>query len=370
MPKIAIDVRPLQDGSRFRGIGMMIRHMLPFFAQYPEVVLLAAETGPVFDNLGIPVITFPVPFGLSITNTSSAFGKALAVFLRDHDVTLVHFMAQYLVPSGLGFPFTVLVHDLFNRHRCVNSAKDEKEVQQLGMRLAPAKAWMAVSEFTKQEMVSRLGLDADLISIVNPAMPTSLMGLAPDESVFLAKKIKKPYILSVGDFEARKNQSGMIEAFLQMNDRLGRAYQYVACIGQGTMVPLPIRLQLLLKNRFNEFRFLNHVTPTELVALYQNASALSFISKAEGFGLPLLEGLYFGIPVVTSSATSLPEVGQDAAAYADPYSVDDMATTLAEVVTDQSWVVSHQAAATKVLAGFSFEKAVRETMTSLLKTLP
>ncbi len=347
-----LDVRPLQDASRFRGIGTALRLYLKAHSQTPGLTLLAIKGGPEFENFGLPILWFSPPRAAA---TSVTYGKVLSVFLRSHHGGHLHFFAQYLVPESFDFPHSATIHDLFTPYRGKNPKKDAALVAAMKSRFVHATELVAISEFVKQELVTRLDLNPARIRVDYPKF--SWEGFSdhplPEDAGLLAHcGIRGPYVLSVGDFEARKNQSGMIAAFLKMNDRMERKYTYVACIGKGVMVPPGLWIKLRASGRWKEFVFLNYIDHVQIRALYRNAALLSFVSKAEGFGLPVLEGLASGVPVLTSTTTSLPEVGQDAVAYANPESIDEMAAQMEKVLSTPTWVADHAEAARRVLTGF------------------
>jgi len=348
---IAIDVRCLQDASRFRGIGAVIRQLLPFFKDDPLFVLFATQKGPDFDAFGMNVLYFDGPSG------------ALPDFLKDNGVTHFHFMAQYNVPENFLFPHTITVHDLFTRYSGKNNKKDAQLVAQMRPRLALAKAWFVISEFVKKDLIERLQFSEASIFVIPPGVPDAIKNATPDFSIISDKKINLPFVLAIGDFEPRKNMLAMIAAFLRFNQ--DKNTLFVACIGKGTMVPLPLLVRLWLTGRLKEFRFVNYLEVPKMAALYRQAKALCFVSKAEGFGLPVLEALQVNLPVLTSTKTSLPEVGQDAVMYADPDSVEDISKQLREILTHPI-----QNDAGPILAQFTFEKMAAQMKAQFFVLIP
>ncbi|MDE3087958.1 MAG: glycosyltransferase family 4 protein [Chloroflexota bacterium] len=146
----------------------------------------------------------------------------------------------------------------------------------------------------------------------------------------------KPYILTVGTIQPRKNYARLIEAFAKLiaNYRLQIAdLQLVIAGGKGWMFDEIFRTieRLGLRDRV---MFTDYVPDDDLPALYALAALLAFPSLYEGFGLPIAEAMACGTPVVSSNASSLPEVGGDAALYFDPRDVDAMADALHRVLTD------------------------------------
>ncbi len=316
---IALDCRPLQDASRYRGIGNVVRHLIPELARLiPNLILLTITEDPKIDNFSVPVLDIP--------RKKMAH---LASFLTQHNVTHIHFTAQYNVPSNFTLSHTITVHDLFTRYRGKNEAKDLAIRLKMKAHLSHANALFAISDFTKNELIETFQFAPDYIHVIYPGAPTHLDTVITNVRPH-PEQIPSPYILSIGDFEARKNQNNMIKAVIKLNASKTEKVHYVACIGKGTTVPLPLRWQILRAKQSAYFHFLNFVSDVQLAALYQHTALFCFISKAEGFGLPLLEAMRFNIPILTSNTSSLPELGQDAVAYANPTNITHICHQMAQ----------------------------------------
>src|SRR5207253_820484 len=104
------------------------------------------------------------------------------------------------------------------------------------------------------------------------------------------------------------------------------------------------------------------LTDKELVALYKNAQVYVFPSFSEGFGLPLLEAMACGCPVVSSDRTSLPEVGGEAAIYFDPENIDDMVVKISKVLNDQKLRKELISKGDKRVKEFSWQKMAEQTL--------
>jgi glycosyltransferase involved in cell wall biosynthesis len=137
-----------------------------------------------------------------------------------------------------------------------------------------------------------------------------------------------PYLLHVGNTKAHKNISRLIEAFAQANIDTPI---HLILTGKCT---LPLT-QLIKKYRLeNRVIFSGNLSEKELVEYYRGALALTFPSLYEGFGLPPLEAMACGTPVLTSNITSLPETVGDAAVLIDPYNIDSIKTGIEQITQD------------------------------------
>jgi glycosyltransferase involved in cell wall biosynthesis len=166
-----------------------------------------------------------------------------------------------------------------------------------------AAAVVAVSEFTKHEVVELLGVPEDHVRVVPNGVDATF---GPDGA-----RAEGNYVLTVGTLEPRKNLDRVVEAA----GRAGRELRIVGARGWGG-VDVPGSL--------------GRVSDTELAALYRGAACVVYASLYEGFGLPVLEAMACGAPVVTSAGTVMEEVAGGAAVLVDPTDVDAIAAGIAE----------------------------------------
>ena len=189
-----------------------------------------------------------------------------------------------------------------------------------------ASAILCVSQFTESELVSRLGVDARKMTVTP-------LGLDNDWPVAAAPQVEadgSPYLLYVGNVKPNKNLSLLLKAFAAVRNRMPHRLVLAGKIrGFSSGDEAVIRQASAMGDRV---RFAGEVSDAELCRLYAGASALVLPSLYEGFGLPVLEAMQLGCPVLASTAGSLPEVGGDAAFYFDPHSVEDLAERLLETL--------------------------------------
>ncbi len=168
----------------------------------------------------------------------------------------------------------------------------------------------------------------------------------------------KPYLLSVSTIQPRKNYARLIEAFAQI---ASSELQLVVAGGKGWMYEQVFqtveRLGLQERVLFPQF-----VSDDDLPALYAGATLFVYPSLYEGFGLPVAEAMACGAPVVSSNASSLPEVGGDAVLYFDPRDVDAMVEIICRALSDESLRRDLRARGFAQAKKFSWEKAARELM--------
>jgi glycosyltransferase involved in cell wall biosynthesis len=173
----------------------------------------------------------------------------------------------------------------------------------------------------------------------------------------------KPYVLAVGTLEPRKNLERLISAWSSL-DANARAGHVLALVGPVGWDAAPI----LAAARDQGAQLLGRVREEELRALYAGASAFAYPSLYEGFGLPVLEAMAAGAPVLTSNVSSLPEVAGDAALLVDPTDVTAIATGLSRLLSDPALAESLRARGRARAAEFSWERTARETL-ALLRSI-
>jgi glycosyltransferase involved in cell wall biosynthesis len=232
-----------------------------------------------------------------------------------------------------------------------------------------AGAIIAVSEATKRDLVRLYGLPPERITVVHEAAAPHFAPPAPGhvEQVRARYHLPGRYLLRVGTLEPRKNLERLLDV-LQDLRRSDPAMRLVIVGSKGWLYEgFFRRLEELALG--DAVQLTGYVPDEDLPALYGGATLLVEPSHYEGFGLPLLEAMACGTPVVCSNTSSLPEVGGDAARTFDPADVDAMAEGIRAVWRDAALREAMRQTGLARAAQFSWERAARETMavyTSLL----
>jgi glycosyltransferase involved in cell wall biosynthesis len=232
-----------------------------------------------------------------------------------------------------------------------------------------ADALITVSESSKRDIVSYYGLDPDKITVIYEAASPEFRPADKDALAAVRRKYGLPesYAIHVGTIEPRKNLTRLVEA-LQLLREDGVVVPLVVVGSRGWLYDgLFRRVEEL--DAGQEVLFPGYVPTVDLPAVYGAARLAVVPSVYEGFGLPVLEAMACGIPVVSSGVSSLPEVGGEAACYFDPLDVDEMAAVIRRVWTDADLQVEMRARGLVQAAKFSWERAAQETMTVYERTL-
>jgi glycosyltransferase involved in cell wall biosynthesis len=146
--------------------------------------------------------------------------------------------------------------------------------------------------------------------------------------------LKHPLVLGVGTMEPRKNHMGLIKAFYQAQQKKGGPAMLAIAGGQGWLYEETKQLVEELKLE-KKVRFLGRVSELELITLYSMADVFAFPSFAEGFGIPLIEAMACGAPVITSNLSAMPEVAGDAALLIDPHNTSELATAITTLLGNE-----------------------------------
>ncbi|PSR17065.1 mannosyltransferase [filamentous cyanobacterium CCP3] len=192
-----------------------------------------------------------------------------------------------------------------------------------------------------------------------PPGATTVIPLAYDNGHYRFLDLpRQPYFLYVGSHYTYKNLGRLIQAFAQT--KLPDFKLLIAGVPDPRYTPF-LQAQVREMKLDNCVQFLSYVPYSELPRLINQAIALVFPSLWEGFGLPVLEAMACGTPVITSRVSSLPEVAGDAALLIDPYSIDELAEAMVSVASDNSLWARLQGAGLTRAKAFSWEKTGRQT---------
>jgi len=232
----------------------------------------------------------------------------------------------------------ITIHDLTFIHLPETHYPAERMRMKVMTRLAVPRAdhILTISEFTKQDIVESYGVGADRITVApNAADPEVFRPLAPGEGDLFRRRtgLQAPYLLWVGIMQPRKNVATLVEAFARLGEH-GRADHHLVLVGRlGWMYDDVFEL-IRRYGLEGVVRHFGEVGPEELARFYGTATALVVPSRWESFGIPILEAMNCGCPVVCSSAAAMPEVYGDAALPFDPNDPDELAAQLGRLLDD------------------------------------
>ncbi|QJE00898.1 glycosyltransferase family 4 protein [Massilia forsythiae] len=221
-------------------------------------------------------------------------------------------------------PTVLTVHDLTHLHYYGRAKRTYYNafIKALLSRVAHI---VTVSDFTRHELLQWSGLPEEKVTMISNAVSPAFNHEGPSMG------LPFPYILYAGNRRSYKNVEGLIKSF-GMSKLAAQGY-VLALTGNPSADLQQLAKQLKLEEHIHYFGF---VSDKELPTLYRSAHALAFVSLYEGFGLPILEAMASGVPVVTSNLSSMPEVAGNAAVLVDPHDLTSIAAGLIEVSEDEA----------------------------------
>jgi glycosyltransferase involved in cell wall biosynthesis len=358
--RIAIDARKLHDF----GIGTYIRNLVTQLARIDgdtEYVLLcrehdcaiAAELGPNFHAVAEKALPYSVSEQVRVP-----------MRLRREQVDLFH-APHYVLPPLIQCRSVVTIHD------CIHLMFPQYLPGRIAHAYARASIWAAtrrsdrivtVSETSKNDILRCFpDVPADKIVVIYNAIDDRF-GIEPGEEqvarVRERYQLDDQYVLYVGNIKPHKNLERLIAAFARLR-REGFDHLKLLIIGDEISKHPSLRRAVHRDKLHKHVRFLGFVPFETLSVLYRLAGVFVFPSLYEGFGLPPVEAMACGTPVVTSNVSSLPEVVGDAALLVDPYDPDSIAEGMCRVLTDDALRATLRARGLRQARQYSWEQSVR-----------
>lgn len=287
--------------------------------------------------------------------------------IHEAKLDLVHY-PHINAPLLATTPFVVTIHDLNYSHLSMArpglKSQLKYTLKAAGyaatlQKLKRARAVITVSEYSKGEIVKELGVDPRKITVTYEGADPAGFG-KPDRGALKRFGVTKPYFLYVGSAYPYKNLIKLIEAFGLVSHR-GGDYQLVLAGDHERFGPA-LQARAAELDLEGKVLFPGRVSDAELAALYEGALAYTFVSVAEGFGLPGLEAMAAGVPVLAARATSLPEVYAGAALYVDPTDPDTIAIGLERIASDEELRTDLIQKGRERLKQFSWRKMAEQTL--------
>lgn len=302
-----------------------------------------------------------IPLGNFLSRNFLTIPSALQSLQPDlfHGVYWSRFFAQPV-------PTVLMVHDLsfvsfpqgFHAHERWVYANLVRQCAKAARHL------LTVSEFSKSELITHWGLPPEKISVTYDGLDACY---APAKSGDHSPA-DPPYLLYVGNLHPRKNLVRLLKAFVKVKQSSSIPHR-LRIVGQAAWMAGEVFREVRESGFANEVDFTGYVSYEELTGLYQRAALCLYPSLYEGFGLPVLEAMACGCPVVCSNTTSLPEVAGEACLLVDPESVDAIAQAMKQVLQDVGLRNRMRDLGPKQAARFTWEACAQATIEAYMKAL-
>jgi glycosyltransferase involved in cell wall biosynthesis len=367
--KIAIDIRRMREF----GVGTYIRNLVRTLSridQQDRFFLIGPpakvqEIGALPDNFeNVPAVA---------PERSFEGYREFRMALKRLNCDLVHVPNLFSLPRFLPCPYVMTVHDMLehmSHERPKTGFWGAWQLQMTRRVLGGAARIFAVSNFTRTEIEKLFEIPSCRIEVVYNAIDERFLrghaSAAERELIEQRYQVNYPFLLYTGRVSPHKNVVRMIEAFSALKAELEKDQAYpdlkLIIIGDDLSGNPDLRRTVVRSGVQNDVRFLGFIPIEVLRIFYDSAKIFVFPSLYEGFGLPPLEAMAHGTPVVTSNVTSLPEVVGNAAVLVNPENVFEIMRALHRVLMDQTLRERMKERAYKQVTKFSWESSVRRVL--------
>ena len=277
------------------------------------------------------------------------------LFVPGHVLPLVNAKHSVVVVYDVGHRFFPRAHGVFEWLYVEWAVRRHVRI---------ASRLLTISEASKRDLVRLYRADPRRIDVAYPAVESRFVP-APAEHVERARRrygLGEGYVLHLGTIKPRKNLPRLVHAFAQADLPPGTQ---LALGGMTTFGGAALETAIRQTGLGDRVKRLAYVPDEDLPALYSGAAAVAIVSLYEGFGMPALEALACGAPLVASNRGSLPEIVGDAATIVDPLDVASIAAGLSQLLNDDTWSSQLRAAGPPRAAAFTWGAAARVTRAAL-----
>ena len=364
--RIALDIRRLYEF----GLATYIRNVVRTLGRLDSVnEYFLVGNAARFEQLG----TLPENFHfLPLKNPEGAFATYIEMqrVVNAHTVDLIHVPNTSWRPLVTRAPYVITVHDLLDymyRARTNNGMRRAIHTYMTKRMMHRAARIFAVSKFTKRDVARYFDIEPGKIEVVYNALDESFQrGHSSREEQEMVRgryQVDSPFLLYTGRISPHKNVARIIEAFSALKASLAKEALYpdlkLIVIGDEVSKNPDIRRAVVRSGMQHDVRFLGYVPIDVLRIFFDMAKVFVFPSLYEGFGLPPLEAMAHGTPVVASNTSALPEVVGNAALLVNPENVFEISRALHRMLTDQPLRDRLKAAGIEQAKRFSWDTSVR-----------
>ena len=376
--KIAIDALPIM--SQKTGIGYYTHHLISQFvtiapdddfylcdvlfeSPFCTIVKLGNDLSNAYQFIRISKVPFPF-----VTFTRFLFfiqqkliGKAPKIEEMD-----IFFGPNYRGIFKESMRTVITIHDMVHKYfpETIGGENLKYLTNKLPNIAKKAHCVITDSESTKNDIIKLLNVPEEKVKVIYLGVDGVFKPLIDTKALASVKKrygLPEKFILFLGTIEPRKNIQGLMKAYAKLCEETSFNHDLVLA---GDIQWKSGGLKNLIKDlRFvDRVRFIGYVDETDLANLYNLADIFVYPSFYEGFGLPIIEAMACGVPVVTSNTSSLPEIAGNAAVLIDPHSIDDLAQGIKRVLSDNELRQNLIRSGLERAKLFTWEKCAREIM--------
>jgi len=358
-PRIGIDFHVFDgkyQGSRTHLIEILTRVVrsasdIDFYIFLDNINTLITQY-PIFTSKNVKLIQMPY------TNSVKRLCYVLPILQKEYSLDLLH--SQYIMPIPSLSPSVVTIHDILFESHPQYFKHFFRYRSQLLVKLSAKRSShiFTVSEFCKNELVTRYQIEPKKITVIYNGVDRTKFYPGTSEIEIVEKRGLKSegYILSVGRLEPRKNYDNLFAAYAA----LGLWAPPLVIIGQRDF-GYQNALDLISKLNIN-VKIIEDISDNELPAIYRHAKLFVYPSYAEGFGIPPLEAMASGVPVICSNTTAIPEVTGDAAYTVNPSYPQQITKAMHEILSNMSLQLNMSQAGLAQANKYTWEVAADATL--------
>jgi len=361
--RIALDLRTATD--HFPGIGRYAKNlagaMVPLLGEADQVLFICQPGQSILpksrESTGERVLVAEVP--------SSPFSLsqqwAVPAVLRRYGASLYHSL-YYLMPYGPRVPTVVTIYDLIPLRMPYHVPPPTRILFRVFVKMALRTAChvVVISEATRRDLLARYRLPGERVTVIPLAVDPAFRPQPREVVRALCARFDLPdrYVLYVGSNKPHKNLVRLVEAWVRMQPR---SFPLVIA-GYWSDAHPEVGRRIEELGLGSAVRLVGPVREEDLPALYSGALLFAFPSEYEGFGLPVLEAMACGVPVVAANVSSLPEVAGDAALFVDPRDLDALAQGMDDLVGNEGLRKHLAEKGLERAREFSWERCAEQTL--------
>ncbi|HEY3104567.1 MAG TPA: glycosyltransferase family 1 protein [Pyrinomonadaceae bacterium] len=290
----------------------------------------------------------------------------LSAELRKNPVDVLH--VQYTAPPFAPCPVVATIHDLSFEHLPETFNRRSRTQLRVTVRRTARNAAqiLTLSEFSRRDIIETYKIDPECVSVTPAAAPSHFSAVTDETElrrIRLTYGIKRDYILALGSIQPRKNLVRLINAYAALrNNRTGLTLPQLVLAGKRGWLEAETIRAAKQSDACKDILFVGYVSEIDLPALYSGALCFAYPSYFEGFGLPVVEAMLCGTPVIAGNRTSLPEVVGSAGVLVDPFDETAIAEGLAELIENPDYRAQLRVKGLERAKTFSWKTTARLTL--------
>ncbi|HUV05898.1 MAG TPA: glycosyltransferase family 1 protein [Armatimonadota bacterium] len=358
--RIGLDARPIQ--GRFTGDATYWRGLIEGLSR-----LDSGDEFFIYLDAALPMPELPAAANLRPRPLRAVCWRAWSAWsfpraLRRDGIEVAH--VQYTIPPVMPCPVITSIHDVsFRRHPEFFPLKD-RLILDMGVRCSRRQAFriLALSAYTKKELLDLYRIPHGKVAVVYPGVDEQFKPLdraAAREFVDRKYGIRFPFVLTVGVIQPRKNLQRLLDGFAALKGILPSDHK-LAIVGKYGWKQANLERRIHELGLTADVVFTGYVPCEDLPAFYSAADVFVYPSVYEGFGLPPLEAMACGAPVITGNRSSLPEVVGEAGIMVDPFDPEAFARAMADVLSSESLRAEMSVRGLDQARKFSWDKTARD----------